>query len=176
MQVCSPGCGGYLNRNRNSRSVLGIIDYTIARVRPAHMNQIKKESQRISYRRGEEEEEAEEAGEKEKARRKVEIIDTSLISSACKNKSRLQAYPRTGGGMQRERWDADGRFAKPQGGLETNATRLRSFWPWRSGTDTRTEKINDVFLAAREEAREREIEIQRETARTGGTDAFYISV
>lgn len=39
--VYSPGCGEYhLNRNRNSRSVLG-IDYTIAYVRVVHINQIR---------------------------------------------------------------------------------------------------------------------------------------
>lgn len=50
--VYSPGCGGcYLNRNRNSRSVLG-IDYTIARAQAAHMNQIKDRPEDFLPQRG----------------------------------------------------------------------------------------------------------------------------
>lgn len=76
----SPGCGGcYLNRNRNSRFVLG-IDYTIARARAAHMNQIK-DSRRIFYRKEKEEKEGEGKG--------GEVIASSLISSTYENKSSL---------------------------------------------------------------------------------------
>lgn len=46
-----------MNRNRNSRSVLG-IDYTIAHVRAAHMNRMR-DDQRLSYREERREEERE---------------------------------------------------------------------------------------------------------------------
>lgn len=59
--VYSPGCGGcYLNRNRNSRSVLG-IGYAIAGVRAAHMNQIR-DGRRVSYRADREGREEKERG------------------------------------------------------------------------------------------------------------------
>lgn len=64
----SPGCGGcYLNRNRNSRSVLG-IGYAIAGVRVAHMNQIRAAGFPIAPGK----------------RRKREAVGcSSLISSKC---------------------------------------------------------------------------------------------
>lgn len=83
----SPGYGGcYLNRNRNSRSVLG-IDYTIARARAAHMNRIK-DNRRIFYRK-EKEEEAEKGWKGKEGERKEEVIASSLISSMHENKSNL---------------------------------------------------------------------------------------
>lgn len=117
--VYSPGCGGcYLNRNRNSRSVLG-IDYTIARARAAHMNQIK-DSRRIFYREEKEEEEETKKGwEGKKGKRKEEVIASSLISSMYENKSNLCI--RTWG-MTHCR--LDGR-EKPQKRVE-NRTRLQT--------------------------------------------------
>lgn len=85
--VYSSGYGGcYLNRNRNSRSVLG-IDYTIAYARAAHMNRIK-DSRRIFYRK-EKEEEAEKGWKGKEGERKEEVIASSLISSMYENKSNL---------------------------------------------------------------------------------------
>lgn len=84
----SPGYGGcYLNRNRNSRSVLG-IDYAIARARAAHMNRIK-DSRRIFYREEKEEEEAERGWKGKEGERKKEVIASSLISSMYESKSNL---------------------------------------------------------------------------------------
>lgn len=81
-EVCSPGCGGYyLNRNRNSRSVLG-IDYTIAHVRAVHMNRIR-DDRRVSYN--------EEERNREEKRR---VRGSSLISSMHENKSRLHGHAR----------------------------------------------------------------------------------
>lgn len=68
--VYASGYGGYyLNRNRNSWSVLG-IGYAIARARPVHINQIR-DGRRVFYRRGGEGEEEKEGG------------CSSLISSTC---------------------------------------------------------------------------------------------
>lgn len=89
--VYSPGCGGYyLNRNRNSRSVLG-IDYTIARAQAAHMNQIKDRPEDFLPQRGGGEGEGGGGGERRKRGRERKRL-SSLISSTYENKSNLCIY------------------------------------------------------------------------------------
>lgn len=106
--VYSPGCGGcYLNRNRNSRSVLG-IGYAIARVRAAHMNQIS-DGQRLSYHGGE----GGEAKEKEACRFVIDFFDVRENKSSLCTRTREMCIA-----------DDGGEIAKPQKRIENRATRL----------------------------------------------------